>query len=240
MSALTPAAVATRNLCSTESALVSVVVVDDHRFMCGLIRAMLERQHGRYRVVAEAGDALSAIKCCQQLKPDLLILDISLPDISGIDAVPDIRKVAPATRILLCTAYATDDRVLKALRSGADGFVEKTNTWDDFVEAVDQVSRGERFFCVESGPLGYAGSNGATPARVSLTPCEKEVLALIAQGHSASEVGVLLQMSAGTVETHRARMMQKLRVHDVAGLIAYAFRSGVVPVPAPRLHSTAK
>ena len=111
---------------------VRIVVVDDHRFMRELISAMLARQGGRYDVVAERGDARAGIRACEELSPDLLILDINLPDVSGIEAIPEIRKLAPNTRILLCTAFATDDRVLDALRSGADGFVEKTNTWDDF------------------------------------------------------------------------------------------------------------
>lgn len=132
---------------------IRIIVVDDHRFMRELISAMLARQSGRYRVVAERGNAITAIEACKELKPDLLILDINLPDLSGIDAVPQIKQHTPQTRILLCTAFVTDDRVVDALRSGADGFVEKTNTWNDFIEAIDRVSKGEHYFRAEQSGL---------------------------------------------------------------------------------------
>ena len=149
---------------------ISIVVVDDHRFMRELISAMLARQEGRYKVVAEKGDAATAIAACKELAPDLLILDINLPDVSGIDAVPQIRKHAPRTRILLCTAFVTDDRVVEALRSGADGFVEKTNTWDDFIEAVQRVSGGEHFFRSQSTPA-LADSGGDDDGVAHRAPC---------------------------------------------------------------------
>lgn len=131
---------------------VRIVVVDDHRFMRELISAMLARQSGRYNVVAEHGDARTAIRACEELEADLLILDINLPDLSGIEAVPKIKKLAANTRILLCTAFVTDERVIDALRCGADGFVEKTNTWNDFVEAIEHVSNGEHYFRAQSSP----------------------------------------------------------------------------------------
>ena len=208
---------------------VSIVVVDDHRFMRELISAMLARQEGRYTVVAEKGDAATAIAACRELAPDLLILDINLPDFSGIEAVPQIRKHAPKTRILLCTAFVTDERVVEALRCGADGFVEKTNTWDDFIEAVQRVSRGEHFFRSSSR------SNGHTQPAVtaSLSPREKEVLKLIAHGHSSKEIADKLFIGVGTVETHRAHLLSKLKARNVASLVAYAFRSGLVRIPPP-------
>src|SRR5205823_5294925 len=104
-----------------------------------VIAAMLRRQNSRYEVLAEASDAKGAIDACRRSSPDLVLLDINLPDTSGIDIVPAIKKVSPNTRVLLCTAYVTDDRILDALRSGAEGFAEKTNTWSDFLEAIDRV-----------------------------------------------------------------------------------------------------
>ncbi|MBA2430807.1 MAG: response regulator transcription factor, partial [Chthoniobacterales bacterium] len=183
---------------------ISIIVVDDHRFMRELMSAMLARQEGRYQVVAEAGDALTAIKACREFSPDLLILDINLPDMSGIEAVPAIRKVAARTRILLCTAFVTDDRVLDALRCGADGFVEKTNTWDDFIEAVERVSRGEQFFRTQ-GSSALSPSPGAQqPSAIPLSPREKEILTLLAHGDSSKEIAAKLHIGVGTVDTHRA------------------------------------
>jgi DNA-binding NarL/FixJ family response regulator len=220
----------------TAATPISIVVVDDHRFMRELITAMLARQDGRYKVVAEKGDAAAAIDACRELAPDLLILDINLPDASGIDAVPHIRKHAPGTRILLCTAFATDDRVFEALCSGADGFVEKTNTWDDFLEALERVSAGEHYFrslrTAVSSPLD--GSQlGSTPPKTPLSPREKEVLTLIAHGQSSKEIAGKLHIGIGTVETHRARLLAKLKVRNVAGLVAYAFRSKLVRALGP-------
>jgi DNA-binding NarL/FixJ family response regulator len=211
------------------------VVVDDHRFMREVISAMLARQQGLFKVVAEEADAAAAIQACKDFTPDLLILDINLPDTSGIEAVPHIRKHAPRTRILLCTAFATDDRVLEALRCGADGFVEKTNTWEDFIEAVQRVSRGEHFFRSQGNPTppsaaGHSSGNGIVAPRVRLSPREKQILTLIAHGDSSKEIAAKLHIGVGTVETHRTNMMAKLNVRNVAGLVSYAFRSRLVRV----------
>lgn len=212
---------------------ISIIVVDDHRFMRELISTMLARQERLYKIVAEKGDAAAAIAACKELAPDLLILDIHLPDMSGIEAVPQIRNHSPKTRILLCTAFATDDCVAKALRSGADGFVEKTNTWDEFIEAVQRVSAGEHFFrATRSATLADSGgtdSRSRPPEPViPLSPREKEVLKLIAHGDSSKEIAAKLYIGVGTVETHRARLLSKLKVRNVAGLVAYAFGSGLM------------
>jgi DNA-binding NarL/FixJ family response regulator len=177
----------------TDERPVRIVVVDDHPFMRDLISTMLRRQCDRYQVIAETGDAGAAIRACELHLPDLLILDINLPDISGIDAVPRIKKVSPRTRILLCTAFITEDRVIDALRSGAHGFVEKTNTWDDFADAVARVSRGEQYFCCQSSP----GLSDLTSPKqherelkraVPLSPREREVVTLIAHGRTNKEI----------------------------------------------------
>lgn len=215
---------------------IRIVVVDDHRFMREMISRMLSRQPERYDVVAEAPDAISAIAACEQYAPDLVILDINLPDMSGIDAVPEIRRVSPSTRILLCTALVSDERVIDALRSGAQGFVEKTNSWDDFAAAVERVRRGENYFCTTSGgcdpaqrPKASGKSGGLVP--VPLSPREREVLTLIAQGSTTKEIATQLGVSFGTVDTHRTNLMRKLKIRNVAGLVVYAFRAGLIEVP---------
>jgi len=216
---------------------VRIVVVDDHRFMRELIAAMLARQSGRYQVVAEHGDATTAITACHELRPDLLILDINLPDLSGIDAVPRIKQLAPGTRILLCTAFVTDDRVVDALRCGADGFVEKTNTWKDFVEAVDRVSQGERYFRAQSSPalaepLAIKSRPPGFTATIPLSKREKEVLTLIVHGKTTKEIAGALGLSIGTIETHRTSIMRKLKLRNVADLVVYAFRAGLIKLPS--------
>jgi DNA-binding NarL/FixJ family response regulator len=215
---------------------VRIVVVDDHRFMREMISRMLSRQPERYSVIGEAPDATTAITLCEQHAPDLLILDINLPDMSGIEAVPRIRQVSPATRILLCTALVSDERVIDALRSGAHGFVEKTHSWDDFADAVERVRRGENYFCTSSGgcepeELPKASSKPQPSMHVPLSQREREVLTLIAQGSTSKEIATKLGVSFGTVDTHRTNLMRKLKIRNVAGLVVYAFRAGLIEVP---------
>jgi DNA-binding NarL/FixJ family response regulator len=148
-----------------------------------------------------------------------------------------IRKLSPDTRILLCTALVSDERVIDALRSGANGFVEKTNSWDDFANAVERVQRGEHYFCTTSTACppqipAVANENGVRPvAQVPLSPREREVLTLIAQGSTTKEIATELGVSFGTVDTHRTNLMRKLKIRNVAGLVVYAFRAGLIDVP---------
>ena len=215
---------------------VRTVVVDDHVFMRELIGARLSRENSRFKVVAEVGDAAAAVAACRRFSPDLLILDINLPDQSGIDAVPELKRVSPETSILLCTAYATDDRIADAMRSGAEGFVEKTNTWDDFINAVNSVSGGERYFRSSSPKLRSV--NDASQPRISstakprLSQREREVLALIAEGSTSKEIASKLFISLQTVETHRSNLMTKLKVRNMAGMALHAVQMGLVKLPA--------
>jgi DNA-binding NarL/FixJ family response regulator len=211
---------------------VRIVVVDDHVFMRELICTTLSRKSSRYKVLAQVGSAAEGIAACREHMPDLLILDVHLPDGDGIDAVPELKRVAPSTRILLCTAFASEDRISDAMQAGADGFVEKTNTWSDFLDAVDRVSSGQRYF-----RSSCAAAPAAQPAQVSpaprplLSPREREVLALIAEGSTSKETAAKLHISVQTVETHRANLMSKVGVHNVAGLVLFAVRNGVIKLP---------
>lgn len=220
---------------------VRIVVVDDHVFMRELICRALSRQSARYRVLAEAGTAAEAIAACARHTPDLLVLDVNLPGQTGIEAVPELRRVSPSTRILLCTAFAVEDRIPVAMQCGADGFVEKTSSWNDFLDAVDRVSRGERCFRSGSaGPPVFQPQSRNAPAHDSkppLSPREREVLVLIAEGSTSKEIASKLHISVQTVETHRCNVMSKLCVHNVAGLVLAAVRSGLVRLPPDRRPS---
>jgi RNA polymerase sigma factor (sigma-70 family) len=135
--------------------------------------------------------------------------------------------------VLLCTAHVSDDRVIDALRSRADGFVEKTNSWAEFVEAVERVSRGERFFHAAKMMDAAAGSRVAQrdtrlKQEATLSPREKEVLKLVAEGKSSKEVAQRLGVSVGTVDVHRANLMKKLGLKNTAGLVAFAFHIGLL------------
>jgi len=215
---------------------VRTVVVDDHVFMRELIGARLARENSRFKVLAEVGDAAAAVAACRRFSPDLLILDINLPDQSGIDAVAELKRVSPETSILLCTAYATDDRIADAMKSGAEGFVEKTNTWDEFINAVNSVSGGERYFRSSSPKLRPAteatGQRAPKETKPQLSEREREVLSLIAEGCTSKEIAGKLFISPQTVETHRSNLMTKLKVRNMAGMVVYAVRLGLVKLPA--------
>ena len=223
---------------STNPKPLRIVVVDDHTFMRELISSTLDRQSASYSVVASVGTAAAAIAQCEQLTPDLLILDINLPDQSGIEAVPAIRRVSPQTHVLLCTAFASEDRILDSLRVGAKGFVEKTNTWDEFLVAVDRVGRGEQYFSSKSAgvtppPPAAARAQPSENARSLLSRREQQVIELIAHGNTSKEIASKLFISSATVETHRTNVMSKLGVRNVAALVLYAFQNGLVDTATP-------
>ena len=218
---------------SSKQQPLAIVVVDDHRFMREVICAMLSRQPERYNIVGQAATAAEAVKVCTKSSPDLVVLDINLPDRSGIDAVADIKRNSPRTRILLCTGFVSDDRIIDALRSGAHGFVEKTNSWSEFADAVHRVSEGEHFFSAHSSSLSSTvHRDGATRIGASLpahlSHRETQVLTLIAHGRTSKEVATELGISVATVDTHRTNLMSKLHIRNVAGLVVYAFRSGLI------------
>lgn len=204
-----------------------VAVVDDHRFMRELISRELARQNGRYEVVADYASAEDAVVGCTRVAVDVLIVDVHLPGLNGIDAIPHLKEVAPAARILLCTAHAADERLLDALRCGADGFVEKTNSFDDFLEAVERVSEGGHYFCTQSR-IARMRTQPTPEGKPDLTSRQAEVTKLIAQGYSTKQIADRLGVSQDTVESHRRDIMRKLKVRNVAELVGYAFRSGLV------------
>ena len=202
-----------------------VAVVDDHPFMRDLISRELTRSPKCYNVVASVGTAADAVAVCRRFEPHLLVLDINLPDRTGVAAVPDIRRASPATRILLCTAFPKEDWLGKASTCGADGFVEKTNTWNDFMLAVDRVSGGQRYFC--SGGAAASPRQGNGKATERLTPREREILKLIARGRTTKEIAAQLFISVSTVETHRSSLMTKTGGRNVADLVRFAMDAGL-------------
>jgi len=213
---------------------VRLVIVDDHIFMRDLMARALKQQSGRYEVIAAVGTAAEAICACGKLKPDLLVLDINLPDKNGIDVLPELKRVAPTTRVLLCTGFPTDDRICDLASSGAHGFVEKTNTWDEFLQAIEHVSRGEYYFCSHNTGVASEHERVQKSDRTSLPPYltarEKEIITLIAQGFTSKEIAAKLYISVATVDTHRTNLMTKLGVRNAAELASHAVQLGLTRV----------
>lgn len=215
--------------------VLGVVLIDDHAFMRELLAKALARQASRFKILGQGGSAAEALHLCRKALPDLLILDIHLPDEDGIAIVPALKKASPKTKVLLCSAYASEDCMTEAIQSGAEGFVEKTKSWKDFLVAVERVVSGERFFRSSAGtPLPGGGQSrvgGPETPRLPLSPREREILTLIARGSTSKEIANTLHLSVQTVDTHRANLMSKLHLRNVAGLVLYAVQKGLVPLP---------
>lgn len=193
------------------------------------MKVLLE-QHG-FEIVGEASNGHAAIKICGSLKPHVAVLDISMPLLNGIDAAREIRKQCPETKIILLSMYAENSYVLAAVRAGITGYVLKSSAASSLVQAIDAVTRNEMYLSpgvsrmiVDAYLAGQHGPDDPLSAR------EREVLQLIAEGKNMKEIGDLLSISPRTAEAHRARIMTRLDIHDVAGLVRYAIRHRLIEI----------
>jgi DNA-binding NarL/FixJ family response regulator len=212
--------------------MITILLAEDHAMVRTGLRLVLERE-GDMTVVAEAVDGIEAVALALQLRPMVVVMDIGLPTMDGLDALARIKAAAPRMRVLMMTALEDDAYLLRALREGASGFVRKQSRPETLVAAVRAVARGELAF----GGMGVSdhlaavqhGQSAPQPPRHSeLTQREREVLALVAQGHSNSAIAGRLGISPKTVDTHRTRLMDKLGLHSRAGLTHYALQHGFV------------
>jgi DNA-binding NarL/FixJ family response regulator len=212
-----------------------ILVVDDHPiFRLGL--CSLLRSHEGWEVCGEAGDGRDAVEKCMQLKPDLVILDICLPKLNGVDAARQIMKDNPAQRILVLTDAGSDKVVSDCLQAGVRGWVLKSDAPIDLTAAVEAMQRNN---CVYSlrisdllvGSLSKQRPTGPAAPRVPLlSPREREVLQLLAEGRTSKDVAVILNIAVKTAETHRSNIMLKLDIHSIAKLVLYAVRNEIIHV----------
>jgi two-component system, NarL family, response regulator LiaR len=213
--------------------MLRVVIADDHHLVRQGIRALLEKA-GDIEVVGEAADGQEALDLVAQLLPDILVLDIAMPHLNGVEAVGRLRSLGVKTRALILSMYADDTLVRQALRNGAKGYLLKRAVSDELLLAVRAVGRGDTFLSPEvAGPV--VSALVATPLRSAdlgpldqLTSREREVLQLIAEGHTNREIATHLHLSEKTVEKHRTQLMAKLNVHETAGLVRFAVKHGLV------------
>lgn len=204
-----------------------IVLADDHSmFRQGLV-ALLEREG--FHVVGQAANGHEAIQLVQQHKPLLAILDFGMPLLNGIDAAREIHKRAPDTQVLLLTMFEDDAYVLEALRAGIRGYVLKAQAARDLINAISEILRGSIYLSpgISEAVVKAYMSKDEQPAEV-LTDRERQVLQLIAEGHTTKKTASLLDLSVKTAESHRTRIMQKLDIHDTAGLVRYAIRRGLI------------
>ncbi len=204
-----------------------VLLADDHAMFIQGLRSLLEREG--IVVAGEALDGRAAVRLCGQLKPDVAVLDLTMPLLNGLDAAREIRKVSPETRMIILTRHTEEQYVVEGLRAGVNGFLLKTKAASILVQAIRDVSAGALYVSHALSPEVLQTYLAREELRTSpLSGREREVLQLIAEGKSMKEIAGLLFISVKTVETHRMRLMAKLDIHETAGLVRYAIRQGII------------
>ena len=206
-----------------------VLLADDHVVVREGLKAVLGQEG--FEVVGETSDGRAAVKACESVRPDVAILDIGMPLLNGIDAAREILRLSPATKVILLTMYNQECYVLAGLRAGVSGYVLKSGAACNLVQAIDAVLNGEIYMSpgVSRAVVQAYLSNARVPAD-PLSPREREVLQLIAEGSNMKEIGALLGISERTAETHRARIMGKLNIRELAGLVRYAIAHHLIEV----------
>jgi DNA-binding NarL/FixJ family response regulator len=210
---------------------VRVLLADDHALVRAGIRALLEGLEG-VTVVAEAGNGSEVLELARKHCPDVVLLDISMPGLGGLEASALLKQELPEVRVVMLSMHANEEYVLQALRAGASGYMLKDSATAELELALQAVMQGETYLSPRISKQmveGYVQRVGAEqPAADNLTPRQRQVLQLIAGGHSTKEIAYHLELSVKTVETHRAQLMDRLQIRDIAGLVKYAIRNGLV------------
>ncbi|MCE1229998.1 MAG: response regulator transcription factor [Firmicutes bacterium] len=210
-----------------------LVIADDHTILREGLKALMASRPD-LEVVGEATDGREAVRCAETLKPDLMLLDMSMPRSNGLEALKEIKRVSPDTKVLVLTVHKTEDYVFTALQAGADGYVLKDSSASELTLAVRSVLTGQRYLApaiahtVVSGYLGAKDATQARPAFDELSSREREVLKLIAEGYRTKDIAAYLCISPKTVEKHRANLMDRLDMRTVSALTAYAIEKGLV------------
>ena len=210
-----------------------VIIAEDHTILREGLRALLSSSPD-FEIVGEAEDGRAAIKCVETTRPDLILMDLSMPRMSGLDAIREIKRQFPHTKIVVLTVHKTEEYVLATLKAGADGYVLKDTTHAELLMALQSVMRGKRFLSpgisdtVIEGYLEGKKTGAPRSAWDTLTHREQEILKLIAEGYTNKQVADYLCLSVKTVETHRSNLMRKLDLHNVSALTAYALEKGLV------------
>jgi two-component system response regulator NreC len=206
---------------------IRIVLADDHVLVRQGLRSLLERAN--FQVIAEASDGQEAVCLAEAHRPDIVLLDISMPTLNGIEAVRQVGRSCPRTKSILLTQHEEDQYVHEALEAGVKGYVLKNQAASDLVHAIQQVSRGEIYLSpgISRVVVEAYRSKSARPAD-PLTARERQVLQLIAEGKTTKDAASLLGISVKTAESHRMKLMQKLDIHETASLVRYAVRRGLV------------
>lgn len=217
---------------------IRVLLADDHTLVRAGLRLLLEREAG-VQIVGEASDGHEALQLSKTSQPDIILMDLSMPRLNGLEATARVTRACPQVRVIILSMYDTPDYVVQALRAGATGYLLKDAATAELELAIRAVARGETYLSsAVSQPVitdyvrrisgkGRGGGGETSPAK-PLTSRQREILQLITEGRTTKEIAALLQLSPHTVNTHRKQLMRRLAVHDVTGLVRSALRLGVV------------
>ncbi|MFN2226165.1 MAG: response regulator [Anaerolineae bacterium] len=211
--------------------LIRVLLADDHMLVRAGFRALLESLPG-IQVVAEAGDGREALALIAEHQPHVVLMDIAMPGLNGLEAVGRVSEESPHVRVIILSMHANEEYVLRALRAGAAGYLLKDALPDELEMAIQAAAAGESYLspAVSRHVAEYVRRTGEAEgcAFERLTPRQREVLQLVAEGHTTQSIAHVLGLSTKTVETHRANLMKALDIHDIAGLVRYAIQQGVI------------
>jgi DNA-binding NarL/FixJ family response regulator len=214
--------------------MLRILIADDHEVARKGIRSLLE-SHAGWEVCAEAKDGREAVECAGRLQPDVLLLDIGMPNLNGLAAARQILAIRPEARILILTVHDSEQVVREVLAAGAQGFLLKSDAGRDLLAAVEALQHRRTFFTSSVAQMMLEGylrpdDEGEGSQQCVLTPREREVIQLVAEGKTTKEVATALSLSVKTAETHRTNLMRKLDLHSVAALTLYAVRNGIVHI----------
>ncbi len=210
---------------------VRILMVDDHALVRAGLCRLIQEIDG-VEIVGEASDATAALKIVEASNPELVMMDIGMPDVNGLEATAKIKTLFPEVRVIIVSMYCSEEDVLQALRSGASGYLLKNSAPTEIALAIDAVMSGGVYLSpqvsksVVDGYLDRVKINSHSSGRLS--PRQREVLSLVAQGLSTKEIARRLGISGKTVETHRTQLMARLDIHEVAGLVRYAIKAGFI------------
>ncbi|MFQ5965814.1 MAG: response regulator [Candidatus Scalinduaceae bacterium] len=214
----------------------SVLLADDHPIVRKGIKALLDVQDD-INVIGEAKDGREAIEKAKQMVPDLVIIDIMMPDLNGIEALREIKRAIPETKVLVLTMYDDEDFINQTLQSGASGYLLKESAVSDLISAIEAIMKGDTFLSPRVSNvlvkdfIGHGVTKNSKDLNPSLlTKREREILQLLAEGNSNKEIAHKINLSIRTVDSHRASIMGKLHIHDITGLVKYAIKKNLIKV----------
>lgn len=214
--------------------MATIILADDHPIVRRGLRAVLESEKG-FQLIGEAGDGLEAVRIVENLRPDILIADMMMPGLTGLEVTRQVKNRVPATRVIILSMHATESYVLEALRNGANGYVLKDSAAEELIYAIREVLSGRRYLSSQLSERAIEtyikkAESTAVDSYESLTTREREVLKLAAEGCTNNEIAEKLFISPRTAETHRGNLMKKLGLSNHTELIRYAIRRGLLPL----------